>query len=221
MTRLLQSLENLKIKENDVEYLKLKEVASQLRAEGYNVIESPTGTDKGFDLVATKDGKKLAIEVKVSSQLQESAESIKALRKRALEQRYDEFRLILVSPPHEIPVKIDSLDKELSNQMKEESYKNYLKHPGDSYFDNYELEKVSDIEIDSVSIAVEGIRIQGNGVVSVIEKLPEGSLSQISGAVNISRWANDLPFQFDVTLDRELKISSVNGIEIDNSSFDE
>src|SRR6185436_6165373 len=112
MTRLLQSLEDLKIKESDLEYLKLKELASQLREEGYDVIESPTGNDEGFDLIATKDNKKLAIEVKTSSQLQASAESVKNLRKRALDQGFDEFRLILVNPPREVKVSIEKLEEE-------------------------------------------------------------------------------------------------------------
>lgn len=216
MTRLLQSLEELKIKESDLEYLKIKEVASQFRADGYSVTEYPAGIDDGFDIVAIKDGKKLAIEVKVSSQLQRSAESIKALRKRALDQGYDEFRLVLVSPPHEVSVSVDGLDKEILNQIKVNKA-NDLEHLANSY----EWEKVSNIEIDSVSITAECIRIHGNSVVTAGEKIPEGSPSKISVPVSIARWIIDFPFEFDVTLDRELKISRVHRIDIDKSSYDD
>src|SRR5262249_42683308 len=110
MTKLLQSLEYLKTREDDLEYLKIKEEAAQLRTEGYEVTDSPTGADAGFDLIATKNGKRLAVKVRVDSHVPDSSESAWALNERALEQGIDEFRLILVSPPHERMVKIAGLE---------------------------------------------------------------------------------------------------------------
>ena len=91
----------------------LVEVASQLRGEGYEVTISPTGADEGYDIVASKGDKKLAVEVKVNSQLRDSAASIKTLRRRAIEHGYDEFRLVVVNPPREVKISIEKLEEEL------------------------------------------------------------------------------------------------------------
>src|SRR5689334_282001 len=106
MTRLYQSLEEVEVNAADIEYLKIREIASQLQADGYKVTENPQGMDQGFDLVAVKGGEKIAVEVKLNNRLPQESDSIKVLRKRALDLGYDEFRLILVSLPHEIEVSI-------------------------------------------------------------------------------------------------------------------
>ena len=208
MTRLLQSLEDLKIKETDLEYLKIKEVASQLRADGYSVTESPSGIDDGFDIVATKDDKKLAVEVKTSSRLQASAETIKNLRKRALEQGFDEFRLIIVNPPREVTVSIEGLEEKLLMFLSE-NFPDAL----DELSSHTILQDVNDINIDSIQVTTDGVQVIGNGVVDV--ELNYGNNSEgIS-----SNWS--FPFSFDVTLDHELEISSNPKIAIDKSSWDE
>ncbi len=208
MTRLLQSLEDLKIKESDLEYLKVKEVASQLRAEGYSVRESPTGIDNGFDIVATKDDKKLAIEVKTSSRLQASAETIKNLRKRALERGFDEFRLIIVNPPREVTVSIEGLEEKLLMFLSD-NFPDDL----DELSSHTHLQDVNDINIDSIQVTTEGVQVIGNGVVDV--ELNYGNNSE---GIN-SNWS--FPFSFDVTLDHKLEVSSENKIEIDTSSLSE
>jgi len=206
MTRLLQSLEDLKIKETDLEYLKVKEVASQLRAEGYSVTESPSGIDVGFDIVATKDDKKLAVEVKTSSRLQASTETIKNLRKRALEQGFDEFRLIIVNPPREVNVSIEGLEENLGTYLIE-NFPDDL----DELSTHTIIQDVNDIYIDSIQVTTGGVQVIGNGVVDV--ELNYGNNSEgIS-----SNWS--FPFSFDVTLDHKLEVSSHNKIEIDYSSL--
>jgi hypothetical protein len=88
--------------ERPLEYLyaaKIDELASQLRREGYEVTARPTGEDQGYDLVARKDNRKMAIEVKTIGDLKGSFTETRNLRKRAHEQGFDDFRLIIVSPP--------------------------------------------------------------------------------------------------------------------------
>src|SRR2546423_15676174 len=90
-----------------LEAAKLEEITSQFRNEGYNVTLNPGGDDQGYDLIAEKNGAKVAVEVKFNARLRESAETIKALRRRALEGGFDEFRLVVVSPPHETDVYVE------------------------------------------------------------------------------------------------------------------
>ena len=231
MTRLLQSLEDLKIKESDLEYLKIKEVVSQLQAEGYSVTEYSTDIDNGFDIVATKDGKKLAVEVKTSSRLQASAENIKNLRKLALEQGFDEFRLILVNPPREVKVSIEKLEQELFEYMTQNlatilhDLSLLVAIPESSVI---KLTGISDISIHSVNVAVDGVRVVGDGVSEIVFEYLETERGPFWSAgfppqdrKVPMRWRTDLPFTFDVSLDHDLRISKIQKVEIDTSSFND
>jgi hypothetical protein len=196
-----------------LEAAKIEELTSQLRNEGYRVTIHPSGEDQGYDLVAEKDNRKVAVEVKFNARLRESAETIKALRRRAIERGYDEFRLVVVSPPHETDVHIELLDKKLLEHLRKsppDAFKNVPQSPG--------IESVRDLEIDSISITADGTRVTGNGVVRVGERAASGVY-----ITNIPRstlqWVTNLPFSFEIKLDNELRITDVHKIDIDTSSW--
>src|ERR1051325_3938317 len=218
MTRLLQSLEYLETRVTDLEYLKIKEVAAQLRAEGYEVTESPTGADAGFDLIATKDGKRLAVKVKVNSQVPNSTESAWALNQRAIEQGLDEFRLILVSPPHERIVKIAGLESNLKSQLESK-----LQQPGqipEKVFEEWNfqgIESVVEIDVSSVEITLDGIRVTGMAIARVWSSPILWQHVDEPRQIFVDHW--NLPFNFDVKLSHELEISEVYKLEIDSSSL--
>lgn len=196
-----------------LEAAKIEELTSQLRDDGYRVTVHPTGEDQGYDLVAEKDSRKVAVEVKFNARLGESAEIIKALRRRSIERGYDEFRLVVVSPPHETDVHIEGLDKKLLEHLSEDppdALKNVPQSPC--------IESVRELEIDSISVTAEGTRVTGNGVVRVWERPTDGVY-----VTNIPRstlqWVTGLPFSFDAKLDNELRITDVYKIDVDTSSW--
>lgn len=195
-----------------LEAAKIEEISSQLRNEGYDVTLNPSGDDQGYDLVAEKNGAKVAVEVKFNARLRESAETIKDLRRRAIERGYDEFRLVVVSPPHETDVHIEGLDKKLLEHLSEnppDALKNVPQSPC--------IESVRELEIDSISVTAEGTRVTGNGVVRVWERPTLGVY-----ITNIPRstlqWVTGLPFSFEIKLDKELRITDVYKIDVDTSS---
>jgi len=158
----------------------------------------------------------MAVEVQFNARLRESAETIKALRRRAIELGYNEFRLVVVSPPHETDVSIEGLDKKILEHLREnppEALKNITQMP--------RIESVSDLDIDSISIAADGTRVTGNGVVRVGGPLPR--LEPIDGILPCFVQAvHNFPFSFGITLDNELNITSETKIDVDTSSwFDE
>lgn len=198
------------------EAAKIQELTSQLRDEGYRITIHPGGEDEGYDLVAEKGNRKVAVEVKFNARLRESAETIKALRRRAIERGYHEFRLVVVSPPHETKVDIEGLEKKLLAYLRQEfpdALKNIPQIP--------RIENVSDLDIDSISITADGTRVTGNGVVRVGGPLPH--LEPIDGIVPcFVRDLYNFPFSFEIRLDSELNITGENKIDIDTSSwFDE
>jgi len=196
-----------------LEAAKIEELTSQFRDEGYKVTVHPSGEDQGYDLVAEKDNRKVAVEVKFNARLRESAETIKALRRQAIERGYDEFRLVVVSPPPETHAHIEGLSKKLLEHLSEsppEALKNVLESPS--------IESVRELEIDSISVTAEGTRVTGNGVVRVWER-PNLGVYVTNIPRSTSQWVTGLPFTFDIKLDNELRINEVYKIDVDTSQL--
>ena len=196
-----------------LEAAKIEELTSQFRDEGYKVTVHPSGEDQGYDLVAEKDNRKVAVEVKFNARLRESAETIKALRRQAIERGYDEFRLVVVSPPPETQAHIEGLSKKLLEHLSEsppEALKNVLESPS--------IESVRELEIDSISVTAEGTRVTGNGVVRVWER-PNLGVYVTNIPRSTSQWVTGLPFTFDIKLDNELRINEVYKIDVDTSQL--
>lgn len=219
-----------------VEYLesaKIEEVASQLRGEGYQVTVSPTGKDEGYDIVASRGNKKLAIEVKVNSQLRDSARLLKTLRRRALDHGYDEFRLVVVSPPREIRVSIEKLKEELFTYMEQNLSSTLAIHSlqtpeelGLSAVNEIRLVDIGEIDIDSIDITTDGIQVVGNGVARIeigYWETDEGAFWSAGFPPqddrSLTRWRTGVPFSFDVILNHDLKISKAQNVKVDTSSL--
>lgn len=193
-----------------LEAAKIEEVASQLRNEGYEVIISPGGTYEGYDLIATKGDEKLAVEVKVNSQLRDSAELIRYLQKRAVEHGIDEFRLVVVSPPREVSVEIEGLKKELLKYLRKRLAESDYEDLGIDSIDS-----VAEIEVDSIEVTIDGIHVVGNGVV----KVHFYPLNVGDSDAKPLRW--NLPLMFDLRLSHNLEILQVYRMSLDTSTPDE
>jgi hypothetical protein len=192
-----------------IEYLeraKTAEVADELRAQGYTVAVEP---GDGFDLLATKAGRKVALVVKAQSELGKVAANLQSLRRQAREQRYDEFRLVVVSPPHAIKVEVAGLKRQVLDRLKDD--------PGadlKSLASEVRIEDVPFVEFDSVEVKPAEIRLTGTGVVEVeLQEQPgEGQDEFLC--------ETDFPFHFDIVLNPDLRVLRVNELTVDTSSWD-
>ena len=188
---------------------KIEEVASRLEAEGYRVVVGPSGQDDGYDLVAERGAEKLAIEVKDRASLKHFADEISRLRRRARDQGYD-FRLIVVNPPAEVKAEVAGIREELRNRLIDE-----LPHELDALSTDTRVKDVSEVEIDSIQVTTEGVRVEGNAVVEIELEYDGG------GERDGLSWDTDFPFSFDVLLGRDLHIEQAYDIQVDTSSFAE
>lgn len=216
-----------------LEAAKIEEVASRLRGEGYEVTISPTGRDEDYDIVARKGDKKLAVEVKVNSQLRDSAALIKTLRRRSIEHGYDEFRLVVVSPPREVKVSIEKLEEELFKYMEQNLPSVLAGHPSQTFgelgvpdVNEIRLVGIGEIDIDSIDITTDGVQVVGNGVAEIevdYWEIQEGPFWSAGFPPqddrSLTRWKTALPFAFDVILNHDLTISQAQKIAVDTSSF--
>jgi len=192
-----------------LEASKVEEIASKLRDEGYDVVLEPTGPDAGFDLIASKDARKLALQVKARSVLDRYLEEIHRARARARGEGYD-FRLVIVSPPQEVRVNIEGLQEEIARCLRENLPRELKALSPDTA-----VKRVADLEIDEIDVTAEGINVSGLGVVEV-EVTPHDN-----GTGEASAWDTDFPLRFDLLLDHRLQIQEVHKLQVDTSSFDE
>src|SRR5215212_6621385 len=149
---------------SSVEYLeaaRTEEVARQLRTEGYDVVIEPAGSDRGYDLLASKGGEKIVFEVKDRRRLLDAANEIRRLRTRAQKEGY-KFRLIVVNPPREVEIDVAGIETELLRQLQE-----HVPPELEELSSGTMVQGVSDIEYESLQVDPTGIRVAGSGVVEV------------------------------------------------------
>jgi len=225
-----------------LESAKIEQLASQYRREGFEVTIEPSGPDKGYDLVATIKGRRIAIEVKANSELASSADQIKKLRRKAFDQGFDEFRLVVVSPPHETQVQVDGLEQELAAYINANLPKALSELSRD-----LTVKSSKEIEIDSISVLHCYTRVAGRGVISVEIRFTRGLEGSSDASITANTadensdsvepgyaagspilnagedawvgWDVDLPFSFDVELDRNLQVARAHSIVVDTSSL--
>jgi hypothetical protein len=182
-----------------VQYLhdaKIEELVSRFESQGFQVIREP---EEGFDLVVIRNGKRIVYEIKVQSELVDSADRIKRLREKAFEKGYNEFHLVMVYPPKEKDVYINGLDSKLFNYI--------TKNMPDDLMDLSSgtiIDEVVDIDIDSLEIESEKLHVIGTGSVGVTIENGLGS---------------NFPLSFDIILDNDLNIHEAAYIKVDTSSF--
>jgi len=190
------------------EYLraaKVDELTRKFKHEGYDV---SVGASEGFDLVAVKNGKRVAIQVQAGDQLASSSERLARLRRLAGELGYNDFRLVVANPPRQVEVKIDGLEMELCRYMSENV-------PDELAIlsSNTVVVDVGGLEIDGVHAGPDEIQVTGTGLVDVeLQYDPTGELITTT---------TDFPFRFDVTLGPDLSIRDQSKIYVDTSSWEE
>lgn len=198
--------------DNALQYLEkayIEETASRLRSEGYAVEQPGGGADTGLDLVASKGGHTIAVQVKARPSLRDSAKEIGRTRDAARLRGFDEYRLVVVNPPHDRQVTIDGLEGQLRRWIEENPGK--LAAAGS----NLTVKDVIGLDLSRVGVDKGRVRVAGVGVV-LIE----------SGAINgdardEEAWTTDFPFAFDVSMNHELTIETVEHLEVDLSSVDD
>ncbi len=190
-----------------LEESKIDELVRQLTQQGYEV-ERPS-RDEDFDLVAVKDRRRIAFEVKASPGDAANVEDIVRHRGTALASGFDEFRLVVVNPPHETRIDVPGLDDQLLLFLGENGSTELDALPGVT-----RVEDVSYVDIDAVELTTDGTRLVGRGVVSI--ELEQGGGADRDGVT----WETDFPFTFDVALSHDLRIlGERSSIHVDTSSF--
>lgn len=189
-----------------LEAARTQELEREFEASGYRVIH-PAGEDRGLDLIAEGHGKRIAVQVKARSELQRSIPEVQRLRRSALERGFDEFRLVLVNPPHQPRIHVEGLQ----DRLREYAVKGVFPQL-EILSSAARVVDIGDLEVSSIEVTDQGTRLSGTGILYV--ELAYGGPRDHVGV------RTDFPFSFDVSLSAELDAMEVNEFSIDTSAYD-
>jgi len=190
-----------------LEESKIDELVRQLKQQGYEVERPPH--NKKFDLVAVKGERRIAFEVKARPADHATVKGIARRRTAAFASGFDEFRLVVVNPPHETRIDVPGLNNQLLRFLGEHRIAELDGLPGAT-----RAEGVTYVDIDKVELTPDGARLVGSGIVSV-------EIQQDSGEEERRQtWEMDFPFTFDVMLGHDLRIEDErSSMRVDTSDF--
>lgn len=188
---------------------KIDELEAQLREQGYVVERNKRFEDVEFDLVARKGDDKIAYEVKAASKLGKgNGVDLARLREIATANGISNFKVFVVNPPRHREVTIENLEERLRDHLSET-----LPSELRALASSVQISSVSHLELEEVTIEKDAVRAVGSGVVEV--ELEYGGGDAKDG-LDLS---TDFPFHFDVLLDRNLDVMTVNRLTVDTMSF--
>jgi hypothetical protein len=190
-----------------LESAKQAEVAEKLRAEGFVVEMDKTLNDVSFDLVAEKGARRLAYEFKAGASSRTNPANLVRLQEAARDAGL-EFRIVVVTPPPRVNVKIDRLTEQLTGYMMREASLNEL----DILSTHTQIEEVGEVEVSDVHIGQNAITVSGTGTVSV-------ALQYGSDSDEIPSSGNAFPFRFSASLDHQGNLKQIKELIVDTSSF--
>jgi hypothetical protein len=194
-----------------LERTKVDQLAEEFRQAGYRV-HLEDGEDDGsrYDLVAEQGDRKIAVEVVARTRLRDDTvvDKVAVLREQARHRGFDEFRLVLVSPPRNTVVEVEGLETLLF-----ETIVNDIPSELDILSSHTRIVNISDVEITETAIGKEGIQITGTGIILV--DLEYGGGEERDGLNE----EIDFPFYFDLLLSTSLDLEQVRSLRVDTESF--
>jgi hypothetical protein len=176
-------------------------IAQEYRDKGYEVAQDVSVDGVQLDLVVTKNGRTVIYAVKAQASLREAAEEVRRQRTYAYEHGY-EFGLAVANPPRATTVKIEGLEATLRDQMVKTQPVQLA-----AISTTMEIEKVSQIHAEAITITHDSIQIRGEGVV-VVTFIYDGE-----------DWWDDYPFTFDILLDHALRLVAVHDLRVKTAHF--
>jgi|GEM_PF-1464997 Holliday junction resolvase len=178
-----------------------------LQAQGYRVEENAKVGDCKADLVARKGDETIVFEFKSTggSTRRNGENQLLSYAKR----RGYGYRLIIVNTPERIEVEIEDLENTLHEYLVNSEFPSELYDVASTAFIN----DVVDLEIISLHVGKDEIRVKGHGTIEVT--LEYGGGEDRDGVTS----TDEFPLDFDVSMDHDLNITSAGEIRVDTSSF--
>ena len=188
-----------------LEAAKLEALIADLVRQGYRVTRDARLGDQVVDLLAERDGERVAFEIKARSRLAGSTQEVRRLREAARDAHLTEFRLVVVNPPHGVDVTIENLHEELLRCFAETATPEVIS----ALSSIAHVEDVTDVDVDRVDVRPSRIHVRGRANADVALDYGEGS-----GRDGLSA-SESFPFSFDLVLGPDLRIVQMNHLSFD------
>lgn len=187
---------------------KLDEIAAGLRGEGYVVRRGVEAGEVDFDLVAEKDGRRLAVEVKAASELRAAAKDVMRLRNLAVEKGFNDFRVFVVNEPRKKTITVPGLDTILLRIITERPVEELAR-----LSDRTVVNQIHGVDVDSIAMEFGDVHVLGSAVAAV-------ELSyRSSGAADPMILAAEFPMSFDLRLKPDLTLRDVVSLNANTAGF--
>jgi hypothetical protein len=189
-----------------LESAKRAELGEELRQEGFSVETDKVFDDVQFDLIATREGKTKAFELRSVGNWKFDRESLRRLRDKARAEGF-EFHIVIVNPPPRVNVEIDDFASQLHHYL--------INNPLDeleSLSTHTSISGVYDLSISDIHVGKGEIRVAGVGTVEV--ELQYGSDSDA-----VPPAGDSYLFRFKAILNAMGHLQDVEEISVDTSTF--
>jgi hypothetical protein len=186
----------------------IDQLAARLERQGYTVQRDYPAGAAVIDLVASKPNERIGFEVTARANLQEAREQLRHLRQQAVREGFTDFRLVVVSPPHQTSVSVEGLDRALVAYLMD-----HVPEPLQHLASTTRIEGVTKLEMEAITLTRDGTELTGTGVVEVA--LVDG------GSRDAEASPDAFPFRFHVLLGPDLRLRRVEELTVDVSGDDE
>ncbi len=185
-----------------VEAAKLEELVHRFEADGYVVgLDQPVG-DAVADLVAVKNGRRVAVDVVARPHLAEQQEARRALRRATKEAGFNEYRMVIVSPPREPDLEVDGLEDLLRGLCVDRLLGGYERRSASTQIEAVILEK-----IDRLHVGGNRVRIAGTAYLELVLQVGDAAGDHDLKSTEY------VPIAFDLELDASGEVSAVHRLE--------
>lgn len=186
---------------------KIEEIAEKLRDEGYATHRVADAGHDQFDLVAEKDGRKLAVIVKDATELRAASKDVMRLRKAALDKGFDEFRLFVANRPRKKNIVVPGLEAILFTMTKQGPIEDLKK-----LSDRTVVKRIHGVDVESIAMESGGVHVMGSAV-AVAE------LNYASTDADPLTLVAEFPMSFDLRLNSDLTLRESVFLRVDTASF--
>jgi len=187
----------------------LENLHKQYQSQGYATYQNYKLSEGLIvDFAAVKEDRRILVEIKSTALSDTKRDSIVAMRNYiAHAQPATELKLAFLNPPGEKEISFENIELLLFNDISSHGVPDQL----DQLSSHTYLDEVVDVDVDSIDIDPERIKLKGTATVGVI--LGQGSESE-----DDNRLYDSFPFTFKITISHEMAVEDAV-YDFDTSSY--
>jgi hypothetical protein len=193
----------------------VEQIAEEYQEKGYVVSRKQPLGGYEADIVAKKDNENIVIEVKSGKMSPARKEAIIQIGNYIKDRDNYKFLVVIATPPKDKKLEVEEIESLLSGYLSENPPQELIELSS-----NTTITRISDVDIDEITVSEDHIFVTGDGVVDVDLNWGSTSDKQKDNGFALSE---NFPFSFGLTLKYDehnlLQIHKVNQLAVDLSYY--